>query len=389
MSKTVLICGSDGYIGHSLTLRLLKKGYKVIGIDDFRRRFFVEHEMGSFSAIPIEHPKERILKMKEFGDYDSFEINIEGYDSYDLLKEIIKKFEPETIVNLAQQPSAPFSHKSRKNSYETTFGNVLGTLNIIHAIEETNPNIHYISIGSMGEYDPSVGIRIPEGFFDFEYVGKTIKNVIYPRRPGSYYHCSKVASTYFIDCACRFYGLKATDIMQGVVYGAWTPEIEETGLNTRLDTDESFGTAFNRFIVQAIIGHPLTIFGKGDHSRGFISLTDAVQCLILAIENKPNDGEYRTWNQLDEVYSINNLADEVIDIADKFGIKARKIHIETPRSESTDGFYYNPVVDKLKNLGFKSTRTIKDESVYIIENLKDLDLSKLHSVVIPHIKWGK
>lgn len=879
MNKTVLVCGSDGYIGHALTLRLLKKGYRVIGIDDFRRRFYVEHYMESFSALPIEEPNKRLEIMKEYGDFIFYKMGIDGIDDYYQLQRIFEEYKPDVVVNLAQQPAAPFSHKNRELAYETTYNNILGTLNILYAIKEYSPDTSLITIGcydketeiltedgwkrfeklskndkvmcldknkmkieyhnpseiqkykyngemisiknkkvdclltpnhrvvykdedgdikieradkmihkqsfyipkntddmtkndafveknhiskieyndyvycctvptgiimvrrngknywsgnSMGEYDPSVGIRIPEGVFDFEYDGKLIKNSIYPRKPGSYYHAcysddteiltengwklfknlnkkekvatlnkekneleyqlpinrfeydfdgdlislknknidllvtdnhkllehsshrsdlknwrlteaknvygkdiclktnvdnwngddfeyfvlpecmvtltkdvfklekekyipiedwllffgwyitegnsyknsinisqkkeqyfeeiknslsifnrkiqinkdfngvnifsirhkqlseylkkfklsdekyipkwiknlskpllkilfdtmmkgdgwiddkskklrgsyytksiqlandfheiclklgysaylhkideqengycvyisdnkttqinnkednswnkinyngkiycvevpnniiyvrrngksvwcgnSKVASTYYIDCACRFYSIRATDIMQGVVYGAWTPEIEETGLNTRFDSDECFGTVFNRFIVQAAIGHPLTIFGKGEHSRGFLSLNDSVQCLMLAIENYPNNGEYRTWNQLDEPLSMNELADKVIYIANKFGIKAEKIHIESPRSESTDDFYYNPVVDKLKKLGFKPTRTIEDEGCYVIDklkNLKNIDLKKLNNVVIPKITWKK
>jgi nucleoside-diphosphate-sugar epimerase len=230
-----------------------------------------------------------------------------------------------------------------------------------------------------------------EKYKGYVYCVEVPNRIIYVRRNGKSVWCgnSKVASTYYIDCACRFYGMKATDIMQGVVYGAWSPEIEEIGLNTRLDSDESFGTVFNRFIVQAIIGHPLTVFGKGDHSRGFLSLNDSVQCLMLAIENEPKDGEYRTWNQLDEPISMNDLADKVISIADKFGIKADKTHIESPRSESTDNFYYNPVVDKLKNLGFKPTRNIEDEGRYIIDKLKNVNLDVLKKVVIPKIMWKK
>jgi len=387
-NKTVLVAGNDGCIGHALTLRLLKDGYKVIGIDDFRRRRDVQ-EMKSFSATPIKYMNEKIEIFKEIGDFTFYSNSMEM--EYDKLKEIFFLHKPDTVVNLAQQPSAPFSQKSRRHAVETTYGNLIGTLNVLYAIKETVPNTQLIQIGSMGEYNPALGIEIPEGIFDFKHDGIEIKNAIFPRLPGSYYHASKVASTYYIDCACRWWDLNATDIMQGPVFGNWTPEIEEFNLHTRLDSDECFGTVANRFIVQALLNKPLTIYGKGDHKRGFLSLNDSVQCLMLAIENKPKIGEYRTWNQLSKIYSMNEVAEEVSEAAIEYGIidKINTIHIDTSRAERTDDFLYNPKVDKLNKLGFKPTRSIKDESLYAFKVLSNSidELFPLIDVIDPKIKW--
>jgi nucleoside-diphosphate-sugar epimerase len=387
-NKTVFVIGCDGYIGHALTLRLLKLGYKVIGIDDFRRRRAVK-EMNSFSAIPIKSLDEKIEAFKKLGDFTFFSHSLEK--EYDRLSGVFSLHKPDIIVNLAQQPSAPYSHKSRKHAIETTYGNLIGTINILYAIKEVVPGSHLIQIGSMGEYNPAIGVDIPEGIFDFNWQGKVAKGAIFPRRPGSFYHCSKVASTYYIDAACRWWGIKATDIMQGVVFGNWTPEIEETGLHTRLDSDESFGTVVNRFIIQVLLDHPLTIYGEGKQKRGFLSLNDSVQCLMLAIENPPEFREYRTWNQLDTIYSMKDIAHEVAGIAIDMGVASRILynHIDSPRVEDTSDFYYKPVVEKLKSLGFKPTRKIRDDARFAFEVLKDNKeiLQPLKKVVMPKINW--
>lgn len=369
----ILVLGNDGYIGHALTLRLLAQGHSVTGGDDFSRRVNV-YKMGSHSATRIHDTTTRVVTYDKYGLYRGKSIDISR--NYYRLVRIIEEDGIDTVVNLAQQPSAPFSHASRETAEDTTTNNLIGTLNILHAIRDTNPNIHLIQIGSMGEYDHTIGVDIEEGEFQFEHKGKVSKPSIFPRRPGSWYHASKVAATYYIDCACRWWGLRATDIMQGVVYGAWTPEIEETGSYTRLDTDEAFGTVVHRFVVQSLIGKPMTVYGHGNHSRGFLALNDSIQCLELAINNKPDKGVYNTWNQLDTTHSIN-------DIADMVGGRVR--NVKTPRGEITGAHYYNPITDKLKDLGFQPTRTMEEEIQYMKSILDLVYISDLAPE--PEIKW--
>jgi UDP-sulfoquinovose synthase len=386
--RCVLICGSDGYIGHALTLRLLNKGYKVIGIDDYRRRDAVR-EMGSFSATVVNTIAKRGKVLAEYGDFEYGFLTMEDNNGYDNLCRLFKEHKVDIIVNLAQQPSAPYSHKSVEHNISTTQGNLIGTINLLHAINDVCPDTPLVQIGSMGEYNPATGAEIPEGVFDFPWKGNVVRNAIFPRSPGSFYHASKVASTYYIDFACRAWNLRATDIMQGVVFGNWTPEIKETGLQTRLDSDEAFGTVLNRFIIQALIGHPLTIYGEGDHMRGFLALNDSVQCLMLAIENPPTKGEYRTWNQLDMSYTMNNLANEVVSIGNTYDLNVQIQHIDSPRVEKTDKFEYKPVVEKLFELGFEPTRDVEAEVTYLFDLLYPNigDLLPLKNVVIPEIKW--
>lgn len=384
--KTVIVVGHDGYIGWPLTLRLLNLGYNVVGIDNLSRRENVK-KMNSFSATPIKGMVERGKILTEKGNFEWNNNDIAT--SPDIVHEIFKSYKPDIVVNLAQQPSAPFSHRSHEDASWTTTNNLIGTLNVLYAMKEHTPDAHYISIGSMGEYQIDIGTDIAEGVFEFEYNDKKSKPSIFPRRPGSIYHASKVASTYYIDCACRFWGLRATDIMQGVVYGNYTPEIERWKLHTRLDSCECFGTVINRFIIQAIIRHPLTIYGKGLHKRGFLALNDSIQCLMIAINNPPKEGQYQTWNQLDEVFSMDEVADKVIASFKKSRYIVEKMYMESPRAECVDDHYYNPITDKLTALGFRQTCTIESEVEYLIEILMPYreKLKKLKDVVIPKITW--
>ena len=384
MSKnTVLLLGQDGYIGHALTLRLLEKGYRVLGVDDFQRREHVS-EMKSFSAIEIQAPNERHEIFKSIGDFQfrNFSIDID----YDGLVDFIKPYNIDTIVNLAQQPSAPFSMKSRDHAIDTLENNNNGTLNILYLMKEHCPAAHLVQIGAMGEYG-TPDVDIPEGTFDLQFRGRLAEDVLFPRCPASWYHATKVHSTYLIDAAHRWWGINATDIMQGVLYGNWTPEIEKYNCPTRLDSDECFGTAINRFTVQALIGAPMTAYGDGLQQRGYLSLNDSIQCLMLAIEN-PAIG-YRTWNQLDIVYTIMTLIEVIDAVCRRHGIETSVVNIRDPRVERTDLFHYAPDTFKLRKLGFTPTRRVVEDVDYIITQLKDCrdELYPLRDVVLPKIWW--
>lgn len=383
MKKTVLVLGVDGYIGHAMTLRLLESGYKVLGVDDFQRRKHVE-EMKSFSAIEIQSPEERHNIFRSIGDFEFRELSI--HKDFEEMCDFMKDEDISTVLNLAQQPSAPFSMKSRKHAVETLDNNNTGTLNILYMMKEFAPDAHLVQIGTMGEYG-TPNVDIPEGTFDLEFRGRVAKDVLFPRCPASWYHATKVHSTYLIDAAFRWWKLNATDIMQGVLYGNWTPEIEKYNCPTRLDSDEGFGTAINRFVVQALIDEPMTAFGDGLQQRGYLSLNDSCQCLMLAIEN-PAKG-YRTWNQLDIVYTIMDLTKEVADVCAKHGIETSVVNIWDPRVERTDFFHYVPDTNKLKKLGFDPTRRVADDVDYIVRILKDKrdELYPLKEVVIPKILW--
>lgn len=380
----ILILGMDGYIGWSLALHQLAKGNKVCGIDNFSRRRNVE-EVGSWSATPILPIKHRLeILKKKYGDKIVF---YEGdLTQPEISSDVIRKFQPDGIVHLAEQPSAPYSMIDQEHAAYTQQNNVLGTLNLLYAIKTYSPKTHLVKLGTMGEYG-TPELDIPEGFFEVEYRGKK-STIPYPRLAGSWYHWSKVHDSNNTMFACKLWELRSTDIMQGVVYGTRTNEINEEHLHTRFDFDEVFGTAINRFCAQAVIGHPLTIYGKGGQTRGFLALEDSIQCISLLLDNPPEKGEYKVVNQFDEQYQVSELADRVKRIGDKKGLQVQVERIENPRVEKEE-HYYKADHQKLKDLGFKPTRHIDDQINIMLDDLsanKQRILEKKKAIV-QSMKW--
>jgi len=239
----------------------------------------------------------------------------------------------------------------------------------------------------MGEYG-TPNIDIPEGFFEVEYRGRK-DTLPFPRQANSFYHLSKVHDSHNTMFACRVWGLRATDIMQGVVFGTQIDRMtDDDRLYTRLDFDQCFGTAINRFCCQAVIGHPLTVFGGGSQTRGFLPLRDSMQCITLCIENPPHDGEYRVFNQFEEIYSITSLAEAVQSVAKDLGLNVDIRHFDNPRKEA-DKHYYNPDRQHLVNLGYNPSGDMHSEIKLMLIDLarhRDRILEKKH-ILIPDIRW--
>jgi UDP-sulfoquinovose synthase len=374
----------DGYIGWSLAMHLSKRGHVVSGVDNFARRANVE-SIGSHSAIPILDMHERLSAFKRIhGQNLSF---FEGdLLDYDFLADVIKQTRPDSIVHLAEQPSAPFSMIDRNHAINTQHNNVEGTLNVLYAMKDFVPESHLVKLGTMGEYG-TPNIDIPEGFFEIEYRGR--KDVLpFPRQPGSMYHLSKVHDSANVMFACRVWKLRSTDIMQGVVYGTRTQEMVDDSLMTRFDFDESFGTVINRYCAEAVIGLPLTPYGQGKQKRGFIDLVDSIQCLTIAIENPAAKGEYRVFNQLDEVYGITELAQKVVKAAKNLEIDVRIRNVQNPRMEKEE-HYYKVDHEHLRKLGFNPTRTIEETLRIMLKDLskyKDRILEKSEAI-LPKTTW--
>jgi UDP-sulfoquinovose synthase len=374
----------DGYIGWSLAMHLAKKDHIVSGVDNFARRANVE-SLESHSAIPILDMHERLSAFKRtHGRNLSF---FEGdLLDYDFLADVIKQTRPDSIVHLAEQPSAPFSMIDRNHAIYSQHNNIEGTLNVLYAMKDLVPECHLVKLGTMGEYG-TPNIDIPEGFFEIEYRGR--KDVLpFPRQPGSMYHLSKVHDTANIMFACRVWKLCSTDIMQGVVYGTRTQEMVDDSLMTRFDFDESFGTVINRYCAEAVIGLPLTPYGQGTQKRGFIDLVDSIQCLTIAIENPAAKGEYRVFNQLDEVYGISELAEKVVKVAKNLGIDVKIKNIQNPRMEKEE-HYYKVDHEHLRKLGFNPTRTIEESLKIMLKDLskyKDRILEKSEAI-LPKTTW--
>lgn len=394
----VLILGSDGYIGWPLTLHLLKKGHEVACLDSCVRRERVR-KCGSNSLTPIYLPSRRRSILRGFPNYIDEQMNISlGTSQSFIIRNILRELKPNTIIHLAEQPSAPWSMISSEKASETQFENVIGTLHLLWAMKEVCPEAHLIKLGTMGEYGtPDCDIpegKIPRYCLDsykepaadgFQYEC-SMKGLPFPKSPNSFYHLSKVHDTHNIIFACKNWNLRSTDIMQGIVFGVKVTDNEAERELTRFDYDQYFGTVINRFCAQAIIEHPLTIYGSGYQTRGFLPLKDSIQCLTLAIENPPELGEYRTLNQFENTYSINKLADIVVTIAKELGLNIGISHLKNPRNES-ERHYYEPIHQKLFDMGYKPTTEIDIEIFNLIRDLLPYKDRIIKDVILPTTNW--
>ena len=394
----ILILGSDGYIGYPLTLHLLNKQHEVWGIDNGSRRRRVR-EIGGDSLTPIPSIMERVnqLKFNYRNFHNNFDLTLSQTAS-EYIKQLLLTIQPDCIVHLAEQPSAPWSMRDVQFARATQMENVIGTLDLLWAMKEACPDAHLVKIGTMGEYGtPECDIpegRIPpspckytQGNGALSELGECpMWGLLFPRSPGSFYHLTKVHDTYNIKFCCDTWGLRSTDIMQGVLFGVKVTGDETEDQLTRFDYDEYFGTCINRFVAQALIGHPLTVYGKGGQTRGYLPLKDSIQCLTIAIENPPKEGEYRTWNQYETIYSVNGLADLVWDKAQELEYEVEIEHISNPRAEK-ESHYYNHANQTLLNLGYKPTTNIGSEIYKMIQSLEPYKNRIIKDVIMPKTKW--
>lgn len=381
----ILIAGVDGYLGWPLALTLAAEGHEVGGIDAYYRRDWVA-EMGSQSATPIRRMTERLQAFHDaFGE--SLDFRRGDLRDYNAVLNLVRAFEPEAIVHLGEQPSAPYSMMDVQHAVYTQTNNIVGTLNLLFAMREACPRAHLVKLGTMGEYG-TPNIDIPEGFFTIEYRGRT-DTLPFPRQAGSWYHQSKVHDSHNVAMACRIWGLRSTDIMQGVVYGTRVDAMgEDERLVTRFDFDQCFGTAINRFCAQAVIGQPLTPYGTGGQRRGFLPLRDSVQCLFLALTNPPKDGEYRIFNQFEETYSVFDLAEKVKKVGDQLGLGVEIRATENPRIEKEE-HYYQPDREHLVRLGYRPTRDMEGEIKIVLGDLiryRDRIAARKRAL-LPDIRW--
>jgi UDP-sulfoquinovose synthase len=383
----VLITGIDGYTGWPLALHLLGRGHEVAGIDNFVTRRRVQ-EVGSWSATPIgSFAKRQEAVRSVLGKSISFHKG--DVTNYDFVHQVLESERPDSIVHLGEQRSAPYSMIDVHHAVRTQTENIGGTLNLLYAIKEFVPDCHLVKMGTMGEYG-TPNIDIAEGFFDVEWHGRKDPHLPFPRQAGSWYHWSKVHDSGNVMFATRVWGLRSTDVMQGVVYGIRTPEMVDDKLLTRFDFDEVWGTALNRFVVEAILGLPITPYGKGGQTRGYIALEDSMQSLRLSVENPVGKGEYRVVNQFDAAYSVNQLAEVVRDVAKEFSIDAHIEHVHNPRVESEE-HYYHPLHDKLPAMGYRRTRELAEVVRELFRDLRKYRrrLEQKKAVVMPATDWRK
>ncbi len=357
----------------------------MAGADAYYRRDWVQ-EMGSQSATPICRMTERLDAFRE-----NLGRNLQFFKGdltdYEFSKTLFEHFKPEAIVHLGEMPSAPYSMVDIQHAVWTQTNNIVGTLNMLYLMRDVTPEAHLVKLGTMGEYG-TPNLDIPEGFFEIEYRGRTDR-LPFPRQAGSWYHQSKVHDSNNVQMACWLWNLRATDIMQGVVYGTRVNTMgDDPRMLTRLDFDQSFGTAINRFACQAVIGEPLTPFGRGRQKRGFLPLRDSMQCLTLAVENPPAQPEYRVFNQFEEVYDITELAAKVQKVGDELGLGVRIWNVENPRMELEE-HYYNPDHQHLLDLGYQPTTDMDAElRVMLGDLMKCRDrIEARREALIPDIRW--
>ena len=379
----VLVIGGDGYCGWATALYLSNRGYEVGILDSLVRRHW-DSELCVETLTPIAPIQQRIQRWHDLTG-KSIDLFIGDINNYDFLHKALHQFQPEAIVHFGEQRSAPFSMIDREHAVLTQVNNVVGTLNLLYAMQQDFPDCHLVKLGTMGEYG-TPNIDIEEGYITIEHNGRK-DTLPYPKQPGSFYHLSKVHDSHNIHFACKVWGLRATDLNQGVVYGVLT---EETGMDelliNRLDYDGVFGTALNRFCIQAAIGHPLTVYGTGGQTRAFLDIRDTVRCVELAIANPAQKGEFRVFNQFTEQFSVGDLALMVKNAGNALGLNVEINHLENPRVEKEE-HYFNAKNTNLLDLGLQPH--------YLSESLLDSLLNfamKYHyrvdqNQILPKVSW--
>ncbi|HEU5138612.1 MAG TPA: NAD-dependent epimerase/dehydratase family protein [Bacillales bacterium] len=379
----ILVAGGDGFCGWPTALYLSKRGHEVVILDSEIRRQWDE-ELKSNSLTPIASLEQRVERWKELTGHD-IKIYKGDLNHYDFLREVMIQTKPDAFVHFAEQRSAPYSMIDREHAVFTQVNNVVGTLNVIYAIREVVPDCHLIKLGTMGEYG-TPNIDIEEGFIRIEHNGR--EDVLpYPKQPGSMYHLSKVHDSHNLRFACQTWGMRVTDLNQGIVYGLHTDEtLMDPLLVNRLDYDAVFGTALNRFLIQAAIGHDLTVYGSGGQTRGLLNIMDTVRCIEIAAEQPADKGEFRVFNQFTEEFSVLDLAEKVQRVAEGEGISAKISHIENPRVEK-EKHHYHAVHTKLIDLGLEP-HLLEDEVLrQILKTVVNHKDRVIQNNVLPKITW--
>ncbi|HYZ17423.1 MAG TPA: NAD-dependent epimerase/dehydratase family protein [Candidatus Acidoferrum sp.] len=379
----VLIIGGDGYCGWATSLYLSNQGHDVTILDNLIRREW-DREHGLDSLVPIASTRRRI---DEWSRATGRRIGFERVDAtdYEALCEVVASVAPDAIVHFGQQRSAPFSMIDREHAVRTHINNTVGNLNVLWALRECAPQAHLVKLGTMGEYG-TPNIDVEEGFITIEHNGRS-DTLPFPKQPGSFYHLTKVSDSDQIFFACRVWGLRATDLNQGVVYGTYT---EQTAISpvlaNRYDYDHVFGTVLNRFCVQAALGHPLTVYGRGGQTRSFLDIRDTVRCVEIALEHPARVGEYRVFNQFTQTFSVSELADRVAGVGARLGLRCEVAHLPNPRTER-ESHYYNCVNTNLRSLGLEPT-LLSDETIAGLIRLADAHRDRVDlGLIPPRVKW--
>lgn len=392
----VLILGGDGYLGWPTAMYFSKRGFDVTIVDNyFRRNACTELDVGMLYVIPTLVERAKIwfehtgLEIKvvvgDLTDPENMRNLFNGRVQYCWPEKAQFQGLPETVVHYAEQPSAPYSVMDYKHANITISNNLLVTNNLMFAVKDLAPETHIIKLGTMGEYG-TPNIDIEEGWIDIDHKGRQDK-FLFPRQASSLYHTSKIMDTDLMWFGVRMWKLKVTDLMQGPVYGIETEEsLIDPRLRTIFNYDEIFGTVINRFITQAIVGYPLTVYGQGGQTRGYINIRDTLQCVFKSAENPAEQGELRIFNQIMETFSVLELADMTQKAGKALGYDVEIKKIENPRKEAEE-HYYNPTYQGILDIGVKPnylTQNVMEEMFKIVAEYKN---SIRKDVIFRGIKW--
>jgi len=380
----ILILGGDGYLGWPTAMRFASRGHEVLVVDNYLRRTLAQQTRSeALMANPNLHSRSDLF---EALTGRAIEVRIGDCADYRFLEEAVSQFLPDAIIHYAEQPSAPYSMIGFPEARLTLNNNLNVTFNAIWAVLTHAPRCHIVKLGTMGEYG-TPNIDIEEGWIEVQHKGRKEK-FLYPRQAGSLYHTTKVLDTDLLWFYARTHGLRVTDLMQGPVYGISTEEGDsDERLMPNFHYDDIFGTVINRFLVQAVAGVPLTVYGKGGQVRGYLNLKDTLQCVSLAMENPAEKGEMRIFNQFTELFSVNELADRVQRVGNRMGLDVQIRAIANPRKEKED-HYYNPVHSGLLQLGLEPHPMTDEVLAEMLSRVLRYKERIEHSRIMPRVSWN-
>jgi UDP-sulfoquinovose synthase len=380
----VLILGGDGYLGWATAMYLTRQGFEVAVVDNyFRRRACTELNREPLLPVPNLHQRASLWEALSGFPVAVF---IGDVCDYPFLLSVFKACEPEAVVHYAEQPAAPYSMRGHREAIFTLTNNLVSTANLIHAVREHDLNCHIVKLGTMGVYG-TPNIDIEEGYLEIDYKSRRHK-FLYPKSPGSLYHLTKAQDGDLLYFYCRMWDIRATDLNQGPVYGL---ETEESRQDERLapifNYDDIFGTVLNRFLVQAVAGVPLTVYGEGGQIRGYLNIVDTIACVELALRHPAAPGEYRVFNQFVETFSVNDLAAKVQEAGRDLGLSVPIQKIPNPRREAEE-HYYNPAHTGLLSLGLEPhllTPEVLQGMLRLVQKYQD-NIDK--DLIYPDVKWS-
>lgn len=381
----VLILGGDGYLGWPTATYFAAQGHEVTVVDNYLRRNIAE-EKNSKALVDLPLLDERVRIFQAHTGHEIC-VSIGDLAEPNFMFSVVEKAMPDAIIHYAEQPSAPYSMMGFKEARQTLQNNLDVTFNCIWAMKEIVPDAHMIKLGTMGEYG-TPDIDIEEGWIDIQHKGREDR-FLFPRAAGSLYHTTKVLDTDLLWFYVRTNGLRVTDLMQGPVYGLFTDEtLIDPRLMTNFNYDDIFGTVVNRFLIQAVAGSPLTVYGNGGQTRGYLNLKDTLQCVMLAVQNPPETGELRIFNQFTETFTVNELAEKVANAGRSLGIDVKVKKIANPRQEKEE-HYYNPMHSGLVDLGLKphfmTNEVLCEMLTYLLSASDLIDNTK----ILPRVNWNK